>query len=252
MENEITAKHLELHRNILRELGYTLTPGARILDFGCGAGRMVSAYRRIGYESYGCDLTMTEKSDLIRPIPKDSYSIPFPDNWFDFVYSDQVLEHVQDHDLVFAEIYRVLKAGGVSLHSFPSRLKPTESHLLVPLGGLIQNRFWLTLWALLGIRNSFQAGKGFREVVDLNDNYLKDRTNYLSKAEISKAVSAYFPNPTFAEEYMIKHSYGKARHIYPLVKRVPFVASLYSSFYGRVILFQKPPSISQSSEYFED
>ena len=247
MEDYPTRRHLELHQNILKELGYMVGQNAKILDFGCGAGGMVSAYRRAGYETFGCDINVQEGTDLIRPIPKVSYRIPFPDNWFDFVYSDQVLEHVQDHDLVFAEIYRVLKPGGISLHSFPARLKPTESHLFVPLGGLIQNRFWLTLWAFLGIRNAFQAGKGFREVVDLNHKYLKNRTNYLSKAEISEAVCAHFPHITFAEEYMIKHTYGKARHIYPLVKWAPIIASLYSSFYCRVILFQKPPSISATS-----
>ncbi len=133
----------------------------------------------------------------------------------------------------------MLKNGGISLHIFPSKLKFIESHVFVPFASVVQNRSWLLLWAFLGIRNSFQRGKGFREVADLNSAFLRDRTRYLSKAEIVETVSPYFDNLTFAEKYMVKYSYGKARYIYPLVKLLPFSASLYSTFYSRVIFFQK-------------
>jgi SAM-dependent methyltransferase len=239
MGNDITSRHLELHRDILRELGHSLDPGAQILDFGCGAGKMVEQYCEVGYNAFGCDIRGEHESERARLIDQTSYRIPFADNVFDFVFSDQVLEHVQDHARAFAEMRRVMKPGAVSLHIFPAKLKPTESHVFVPLGGLIQNRWWLTLWTLLGIRNSFQTGKGFREVVDLNFRYLRDRTNYLSKSEIIAAVSACFDNLTFAEKEMIKHTYGGARRVYPLVKWAPFVATLYSTFYCRVIFFQK-------------
>src|SRR2546427_925979 len=168
MGNDITSRHLELHRKILRELGHSLEPGAQILDFGCGAGRMVEQYCKAGYNAFGCDLRIEHESERIRRIDPETRSVPFGDSSFDFVFSDQVLEHVQDHTRAFAEMCRVMKPGAVSLHIFPAKLKPTEGHVFVPLGGLIQNRSWLTLWALLGIRNSFQTDKGFREVVDLN------------------------------------------------------------------------------------
>lgn len=240
MGNEITSRHFELHRNILRELGHSLEPGAQILDFGCGAGKMVEQYCKAGYDAFGCDLRVEHESERMRRIDPETSSLPFADNVFDFVFSDQVLEHVRDHARAFAEIERVMKPGAVSLHIFPAKLKPTEGHVFVPLGGLIQNRWWLTPWALLGIRNSFQRGKAFREVVDLNFKYLRERTNYLSKPEIIAAVSASFDNLTFAEKEMIKHTYGGARRLYPLVKWAPFIAALYSAFYCRVIFFRKP------------
>ena len=240
MVNDLIARHLELHRNILRELGHSLEPGAQILDFGCGDGKMVEQYCKAGYNAFGCDIRGEHESERARLIDQTIYRIPFADNVFDFVFSDQVLEHVQDHARAFAEMRRVMKPGAVSLHIFPARLKPTEGHVFVPLGGLIQNRWWLTLWALLGIRNSFQTGKGFREVVDLNFKYLHDRTNYLSKSEIIAAVSACFDRLRFAEREMIKHTYGGARRLYPLVRWLPFIASLYSTFYCRVIFFSKP------------
>jgi ubiquinone/menaquinone biosynthesis C-methylase UbiE len=238
MRSELTSRHLALHRNILRELGHALEPGARVLDFGCGAGDMVDEYRAAGYEAFGCDVRVVHESERVRLIDEQTGALPFAGAMFDFVFSDQVLEHVQDHVRAFAEIARVMKPGAVSLHIFPAKLKLTESHVFVPLGGLIQSRWWLTLWASLGVRNSFQKGKSVREVVALNYDYLRTRTNYLTQSQIKQAVSASFDNLVFAERCMIKHSYGEARHLYPLVRLLPFIASLYGSFYSRVIFFR--------------
>lgn len=238
MKTELTSRHLELHRNILRELGNALEPGARVLDFGCGSGKMVEEYCAAGYDAFGCDIRLTDNSERLRRIEADCL-LPFPDNTFDFVFSDQVMEHVQDHSRSFAEIERVMKPGALSLHIFPAKLKPTEGHVFVPLGGLIQSLWWLRLWAWLGIRNSFQKGKSAREVAALNLDYLRHRTNYLTRTEIIKAASARFDGVVFAEQHMIKHSYGHARRIYALVKLFPFVARLYSGFYSRVIFLKK-------------
>lgn len=241
MRSDPTRLHLELQRAILRELGQTLASGARVLDFGCGAGEMVAEYCAAGYDAFGCDLRITKESERLRTIAAATGSLPFADASFDFVFSDQVMEHVQDHQRAFAEIARVLKPRATSLHIFPAKLKPTEAHVFVPLGGLLQSRWWLTVWALCGIRNSFQQGKGFREVVALNAAYLRNHTNYLSQAEIKRAVASSFDKLVFAERYLIKHSYGGARHLYPLARVLPFVAALYSTFYSRVIFVQKPP-----------
>jgi ubiquinone/menaquinone biosynthesis C-methylase UbiE len=235
----ITAKHFELHQNILRDLGHSLTPGARVLDFGCGKGSMVDAYRQNGYEAWGCDVKLDKPGEFLRPIKSGDAALPFPDNYFDFVFSDQVLEHVQEHEVVLSEMHRVMRPKAISLHIFPSKLKPTEAHIFVPFAGLIQNRTWLSLWALLGIRNSFQKGKNLQEVVQLNSEFLKQQTRYLSKAEIIDLVTGSFGNIKFAERFMIKHSYGHAHRIYPIIKLIPPLASLYSTFYSRVIFFQK-------------
>jgi len=240
MRSDLTSQHLALQRNILRELGHKLDPGARVLDFGCGAGDMVEEYCARGFDAFGCDIQVGHESERVRAIDEKTRSLPFADATFDFVFSDQVMEHVQDQAQAFAEIKRVMKPGAISLHIFPSRLKPTESHIFVPLGGLIQSRWWLRLWALLGIRNSFQRDMSFREVAESNFKYLRERTNYLSKSAIVAAVSQSFNNLIFAEKHMIKHTYGAARHIFPLVKAAPFIAPVYSMFYCRVIFFEKP------------
>jgi SAM-dependent methyltransferase len=229
-------RHFQLHQDILRALGHELAPGAAVLDFGCGAGGMVAEYRRRGFAAFGCDPRVAEETDALRRMDA---RIPFDDNSFDFVFSDQVLEHVPDHAAVLAEIHRVLRPGGVSLHIFPSRWKPLESHVLAPLAGALQSRAWLALWAYAGVRTGPQRGLPAREVVARNHEYLTTRTNYLTKRQLRRVFEEQFGAVRFVESELLQHTYGGARRLSSLAKRLPLVASLYGSFYSRAIFVQK-------------
>ena len=55
-------------------------------------------------------------------------SLPFPDNSFDLVISNEVIEHVQDDRQTLAEIVRVLKPGGRLVMFCPNRGYPFETH----------------------------------------------------------------------------------------------------------------------------
>lgn len=47
----------------------------------------------------------------------DMQNLPFKDNIFDFVISDQIIEHLQDPKKAIGESYRVLKEGGIAIHT---------------------------------------------------------------------------------------------------------------------------------------
>ena len=235
----VTRQHFTLHQALLRDLGCALPSGARVLDFGCGAGAMVEEYRRQGFAAYGCDPKIADETAHLRRLDTPAYRIPFADNNFDFVFSDQVMEHVQDHALALAEIRRVLRPGGISLHIFPSRWKPLESHVLVPLAGVCQSRVWLSLWARLGVRTAAQKGLAAREVAARNHEYLTTRTRYLNKKELRRVFGAHFDEVIFAEKQLLANTYGGARRIGPLVQKWPGLATLYGSFYSRVILARR-------------
>ena len=234
------SRNIRLHQAILSELRHEIGPTSTILDFGCGDGKTVNEYRSLGFNAFGVDIVLDEENDFLRPInTKGNYRIPFDDETFDFVFSEQVLEHAQNYRQALSEIHRVLKPRGFSLHIFPPKFKPIEPHVFVPFAGMFGPLPWLQLWALLGIRNSFQKGQSYREVAARNFDYLRNNTYYMSKDEIRTGVLAHFGNITFAEKYLIKHSYGHARSIWPIVRIFPFVASFYSSLHCRVIFFEK-------------
>lgn len=46
----------------------------------------------------------------------DMQNLPFEDNQFDFVISDQVIEHLPDPQRAIDESWRVLKRGGIAIH----------------------------------------------------------------------------------------------------------------------------------------
>ena len=180
-----TDKNIQLHRSVLNELGYDLDSRFTILDFGCGDGKRVCQYRAAGFNAFGVDIKLDTRNDFLRLIPTDKqYRIPFDDRTFDFVYSEQVLEHVQDYPAALSEVARVLKPDGFSLHIFPSKYRLLEPHVFVPLGGIIREYPWLLFWAWLGIRNSFQKGLKYKDAADLNYDYLKTATCYLSAKKI--------------------------------------------------------------------
>jgi SAM-dependent methyltransferase len=207
-----------------------------VLDFGCGEGEEVAAWRVAGYEAFGCDIVLERPGEWLHLIEKP-YRLPFEDASLDFVVSNQVLEHVQDHDAAFAEISRILKPGAISLHLFPSRWTPIEVHSRVPLASVMQQRRWLGLWARLGIRNEFQMDLSWREVTDMNIDYLRTRTNYLSRAQLIATGNRWFEEVRLVEDLGLKHG-RRTQRVYPLVKVAPPLARLYSGLRSRFLLLR--------------
>jgi hypothetical protein len=111
-----------------------------------------------------------------------------------------VFEHVMDYDQALAEIARVLKPGGLSVHVFPSRWKPIETHAFVPFASVCRSSWWLYLWALAGIRNEFQGGLSARETARENARFLREETNYLTQRQIRAVAGRHFDGCRFAEE----------------------------------------------------
>lgn len=118
------------------------TQGAKVLDYGCGAGLIVQKVRARGIDAYGCDVFYEGgdysaevvagfmESGVVRRMSGDR--IPFEDASFDLVINNQVIEHVPDIDVVLAEISRVLKPGGKVLSLFPDRGVWREGHVGIP------------------------------------------------------------------------------------------------------------------------
>jgi len=240
----VKTRRVEQQLNIVREVGCNIDQHASILDLGCGNGDTVQAYRNLSYEAFGVDLNFKEGSNVaslekegyIRLTDPANYRLPFSDDTFDLVVSDMVFEHINDYSGALSEIRRVLKKDGVCLNFFPSRYTFIEQHVYVPLATVIQQYWWLRLWAGLGIRKPEQRGLRAAEVARWNHNYLTQHTNYLSKRKIKEHVLAYFSNIQFAEDAFLKHSMRGGR-VYRLLKSLPFVSNMYGTLLQRVLLF---------------
>lgn len=234
---------------IIEDMGYGIKPQATIMDFGCGSGGTVQELRNLGYQSFGCDMEFkhqknvdTEKmkeSGMIRLIARQPYKLPFDDGTFDFVFSDQVFEHVKNYSESISEISRILKPGGFCLHIFPSRYKPIEPHVYIPFSSIVRLYPWLYFWAMFGIRNEYQKGLSASVAAKRTRDYLNKNTNYLTKKQISEHFRAYFRDVQFCENLFLKYSDG-GRYIYSIAKTLPALITIYSTFHSRVVFAAQP------------
>lgn len=173
-----------------------LSSGEAVLDFGCGIGNVVACLDKRGLNAYGIDIleywgkdSATWGRKEAAPPPRivvklHTYTaqnkMPFPDNTFDLIISDQVIEHIFDLHNAFSEQVRVLKSGGVAIHRFPQSHALIEQHTKLPFTALNKYPSYLALLALLGRRNKRQKGMSWRETF-ATSRHAFATTNYLSK-----------------------------------------------------------------------
>lgn len=221
----------------------------RILDFGCGSGQMVAVFLRLGFDGYGCDMVAhwsqnppvsEERLSTISLVP---YRLPFDESAFDIVVSSSVLEHAQNKEDCFREIHRVLRPGGYALHLYPAKwYLPGEPHIYVPLVNYLWPncpRWWLGFWALIGIRNEFQQGKRWKEVLDLNHKYCGEGLSYWTNRQYRALSLEVFGNCSWPMHLCVEHSPRKLARI---LRRLPFndlVAVLSREFRTSFMVQQK-------------
>ena len=138
--------HMKLIETDLAKLNAVSKDAAAILDHGSGKGFMVCYLIANGYtSSRGMDVNPkhAEFYQLANVFFRSSRAFnedvffmtdgslsPFPDDYFDYVYSNQVLEHVPNAvlGLFFDEEARVLKNNGYVRHSFPHKNCLNDTH----------------------------------------------------------------------------------------------------------------------------
>jgi ubiquinone/menaquinone biosynthesis C-methylase UbiE len=103
-----------------------LAPGERVLDLGSGAGTdSLVAVQMVGDDGHVTGIDMTDamlakaraaSAEMgvanVEFVEAEAERLPFPDESFDVVISNGVIDLIPDKDAVFAEIFRVLVPGG--------------------------------------------------------------------------------------------------------------------------------------------
>jgi SAM-dependent methyltransferase len=102
---------------------YGLLKGSKILEPGCGRGEFLHAYKKLGMECYGLDLSPCAGEFLqgieVKKGDIDKDPFPYDDNSFDVVYSKSLMEHLNHPDKYLKEVFRILKPGGKVLCLIP-------------------------------------------------------------------------------------------------------------------------------------
>ncbi len=216
----------------------------RLLDVGCGDGALLDYFTRklAGAsphgppELYGFDVrdhgvqaegfmdAMRVALTVAHPaVPWASRisSIAQADPWpydaesFDVVMSNQVLEHVHDHDRLFAETARVLRDGGYAVHLFPLKHYVWEGHLHLPLVHRIRYfdllRAYIRALSRLGLGtydyHRREQNMTLDEFAERHADYMLHFTNYLTYREVTRLAKRHGLRPSFRytkEFYLLK------------------------------------------------
>lgn len=98
----------------------------RILDFGCGPGRDLKAFRELGHEVIGLDgserfVELARSYSGCEVWQQDFLQLKLPHEYFDGIFANAALFHVPSQELprVLKELWATLKPGGVLFSSNP-------------------------------------------------------------------------------------------------------------------------------------
>lgn len=116
-------RHVGKMRELLKETGYEIKDGDRVLELGCAGARMLRCLQDVAdkCEIWGTDISGEHilwcKQNLSPPfnfcITTTTPHLPFPDNYFDLIYAGSVFTHIDDMaDTWLFELRRILKPGG--------------------------------------------------------------------------------------------------------------------------------------------
>jgi ubiquinone/menaquinone biosynthesis C-methylase UbiE len=115
----------------------------KILDLGAGEGVWMFKFREftkpqniygLDYDKNSFDKFISSNKKFNPKIPDGNFKIgpaeklEFQNEFFDIVFQNEVLEHVNDDVLTISECFRVLKKHGYLVVFTPNRLWPFEQH----------------------------------------------------------------------------------------------------------------------------
>lgn len=92
--------------------------GKKVLDIGCGTGRILGELRLFGADITAIDISEEMLGRVGRKYPDvktavaDVEALPFEDDSFDVAVAAFLIVHLKDPQIAFEEVHRVLKSGG--------------------------------------------------------------------------------------------------------------------------------------------
>jgi SAM-dependent methyltransferase len=100
----------------------SLGPTGRLLEIGAGSGWQAKRLVDHGFSVDAIDVGASEyrHARVWQVSEYDGHHIPFPDASFDVVFSSNVFEHMAHVSAFQREVLRVLRPGGIAVHSMPS------------------------------------------------------------------------------------------------------------------------------------
>jgi ubiquinone/menaquinone biosynthesis C-methylase UbiE len=203
-------------------------PSHVALDLGAGAGIIESMNFKNHFGTvYGIDLDKRIKNNPHLHAAKigNIENLPYKDQTFNLVFSTNVLEHLNKPEMVFKEVYRILKPGGYFITKTPN-----QYHYVPITARLTHDSFHRTINRLRG-----------RKEVDTFPTFYKINT-IKNQKKIARScgfeiysIKTYEGRPEYLRIHIVPYIFGI------LYEKIVNSSSLFSNF--RIIIistFKKP------------
>ncbi len=235
------------NKALLDILTDSLHPGDKVLEVGCGSWDYCKRHcERRGVHWEGIDpLTVEKRKKCVATVTGSIHDIPFPDNHFDYVISNQSIEHWHEYGVGFcqgiSEIVRVLKPGGQFHLNAPFYLHGHKFFLLGDKGsiknifrGMPITRLVIEEWLRMPHEHMTYYGWKRCRFSEKVFPVLRGRNTYLANFTGTKATSGHIPAcaPGFCD--------AVKRKAFLLAKKNRYSRLfLYHAHYGARHLFYK-------------
>jgi SAM-dependent methyltransferase len=186
----ITERNLQFIRAYeLDLLARRLKPGSSVLEIGAGTGFQARALSDRGFKVTAIDLRNSphQKVRLFDVIEYDGKTLPFPDKFFDVVFTSNVLEHVSSLNGLLAEMRRVLRRDGYCVHAMPT----VTWRIWTSLSGYLD----LPAYVLAGVTGRLQLG--FRQFSRMAAGHVIPR----SHGKVYPLIAEFW---TFSRRYWVR------------------------------------------------
>jgi len=177
-------RDVESMRRLLAEAGIELSSCKRVLDLGCGSGRMLRWLDGAAAEVWGSDVSASHivwcQQNLSPPYRfltnTSCPHLPFESGYFDLIYAGSLFTHISDLvDAWLLEIRRLLRAGGAAYVTILDEhtLRALDRNPHRPLAQRLRNepearQFWRSSFGMFTLRRGFDA------LVFYTDGFVRD------------------------------------------------------------------------------
>jgi ubiquinone/menaquinone biosynthesis C-methylase UbiE len=170
-----------------------------ILDWGCGSGGLIKYLKKNKFNCYGVEIDELKlQKNFFKKKKKTREKIvlinndnktKFEANYFDIVFTNQVIEHISDKDSFLNEINRILKTGGYFYNILPAKYRINEVHLKMPfIHWLPKNylrKYLIFFFSLFKLKHWPEClNLSYKDKVNYYYNYSINKTFYISANQL--------------------------------------------------------------------
>ena len=218
----LLAEHDEAYHQPFVELVNRYTPpNSQILELGCGNGIAAMLLNLLGHDVIGTDISalfLEEAAQWQKTATRDGdhnleyrvcdvLELPFPDETFDVVCSNELIEHLPDVETALSEMIRVTRKGGRIIICGPNLCSPLMP--LIDLMQLIRGKPGRPFWGETKRQALTNSWRNFflylKKRLSSAPQFLYREPDLEEQVYGGDGDSAYYANPIDLEKYFRRH-----------------------------------------------